>query len=194
MTSEQCNKCRYAPPFGTYSTCSGDDLPVWTCDMMDDPRMPFDMEDDTDCPCYKEYKEEYDNVKALMGHDYYLIETHDDGRYIHLEEFIWDATEADRMVCDDDDNEIPADVVVTEFTGCYIPLDEFLKCKDRRELVCDREADVQQYEGEYTFEQFVKLFPPSELSPMIDAGTCYTAEYLPWDDIKEDTPDGWYYA
>jgi hypothetical protein len=136
----------------------------------------------------------YDKIRALMGHDYYLIETHEDGRYIRPEEFIWDATEADRMVYDDDDNEIPADVVVTEFTGCYIPLDEFLKSKDRKEFVCDCEADVQQYEGEYTFEQFMEQFHSAELSPFIDAGTCFTAKYLPWDDITEDTPDGWYYA
>ncbi len=141
------------------------------------------------------HQEEYDKVRSLMGHDYYLIETHDDGRYIHPEEYIWDAREADRMVYDDENEcEVPADVVVTEFTGCYIPLKEFLECKNRKVLVLDHEADVQQYEGEYTFEQFVKLYPPAELSPMIDAGTCYTAVYLSWDDIKEDTSDGWYYA
>ena len=57
MTKEQCEVCKYAPPYGTYSTCSGDDLPVWTCDKIDDPRMPFDMEDDTDCPCFERIKD-----------------------------------------------------------------------------------------------------------------------------------------
>lgn len=53
MTNEQCARCKYAPAPGTYSTCSGDDLPVWSCGKTDDPRMPFDMEDDTFCPCFE---------------------------------------------------------------------------------------------------------------------------------------------
>lgn len=53
MTTEQCEKCKYAPRGGRFSTCGGDDLPVWTCDMEDNPLMPFDMDDNTPCPCYK---------------------------------------------------------------------------------------------------------------------------------------------
>ncbi len=57
MTDEQCARGKYAPVPGSYSTCSGDDLPVWTCDMLDDPRMPFTMESDTPCPCFEEASE-----------------------------------------------------------------------------------------------------------------------------------------
>lgn len=57
MTDEQCSKCKFAPPAGSFSTCSGDDLPVWSCDKTDDPRMPFNMEYDTDCPCFEEAEE-----------------------------------------------------------------------------------------------------------------------------------------
>ncbi len=138
--------------------------------------------------------DEYDDIRKLFEHDYYLIETYEDGRYIRPEEYIWDASGYERLVYDEDDNEVEADVVITEFTGCYIPMDEFLKAKDRNELVLDYEASVQQYEGEYTFKQFRELYPPSDLTPMIDAGTCYSAKYLPWDEITEDTPDGWYYS
>lgn len=53
MTAEQCARCKYAPAPGTYSTCTGDDFPVWSCDMINDPRMPDTMEDDTPCPCYE---------------------------------------------------------------------------------------------------------------------------------------------
>ena len=53
MTSEQCNRCKFAPAPGSYSTCTGDDLPVWSCGKEDDPRMPFDMDDDTNCPCFE---------------------------------------------------------------------------------------------------------------------------------------------
>lgn len=136
----------------------------------------------------------YDSIRKLVSHDYYLIETHEDGRYIRPEEYLWDASEAGRTCYDEDDNEIDADIVVTEFTGCYIPMKKFLEAKDRCELVMDYEASVQQYEGEYTFEQFKKEFLPSELSPFIDAGTCYSAKHLPWEEITEDTPDGWYYS
>lgn len=52
MTAEQCDVCKFAPPAGSYSTCSGDDLPVWDCGMLSDPRMPDTMEDDTLCPCF----------------------------------------------------------------------------------------------------------------------------------------------
>ncbi|MDC7951302.1 hypothetical protein PAA26_04440 [Methanomassiliicoccaceae archaeon COG_1] len=52
MTDEQCMRCRFAPCRG-FSTSSGDDLPVWDCGMLDDPRMPFDMEKDTPCPCFE---------------------------------------------------------------------------------------------------------------------------------------------
>lgn len=137
--------------------------------------------------------DEYDDIRKLMGHDYYLIETHEEGRYIHPEEYIWDAYEAGRTCEDEDGNEVDADVVVTEFTGCYISMKKFLEAEDRLDLVMDYEGDVQQYEMEYTFEQFRKLYPPSDLTPMIDAGTCYSAKHLPWDEITEDTPDGWYY-
>lgn len=58
MTDEQCLNCKYAPPYGSYSTCTGDDLPVWSCDMIDDPRMPFDMERDTDCPCFEKKEDD----------------------------------------------------------------------------------------------------------------------------------------
>lgn len=130
-----------------------------------------------------------------MGHDYYYIETDEDGsRYIHIEEYIWDAREVGRTCEDEDGNEVDADVVVTEFTFCYIPMDEFLESDDRRYLAEEYEGEVQQYEGEYTFEQFKKEFLKNDGTRYTDAGTCYSAEYLPWDDIKEDTPDGWYYA
>ena len=134
----------------------------------------------------------YEDIEGLMG-EYYLIETDEDGsRYIHIEEYIWDAKEAGRTCEDEDGNEVDADVVVTEFAGCYIPMKELLVAEDRFDLVMDSEAESNQYEEEYTFEQFRKLYPPSELSSLIDAGTCYSAEYLHWDDITEDTPDGWY--
>ena len=136
----------------------------------------------------------YDDIRALMDHDYYSIETHEDDRYIHVEEYIWDAREAGRTCYDEDDNEIDADVVVTEFTGCYIPFRFFLDDEYRKSLVMEYEADVQQYEGEYTFDQFMNEFPPSEPGCFIDAGTCYSAKHLPWDEITKDTPDGWYYS
>lgn len=138
--------------------------------------------------------DEYESIKKLMGHDYYSIETHEDDRYIHVEEYIWDAYEAGRTCYDEDDNEVDADVVVTEFTGCYIPFRFFLDVEDRKNLVMEYEADVQQYEGEYTFDQFMNEFPPSDLGCLIDAGTCYSAKHLPWDEITKDTPDGWYYS
>ena len=138
--------------------------------------------------------DEYNDIRSLMGYDYYLIETRKDGRYIRPMEYIWDASDGDRVVIDDEGHEIPADVVVTEFTGSEISMKDILSSDDRFELMMDAEAEVQQYEGEYTFEQFRELFPPSELSSLIDAGTCYSAKHLPLDEITEDTPDGWYYS
>lgn len=53
MTTEQCNRCKYAPAPGTYSECSGDDLPVWSCEKDGDLAMPFDMDENTICPCFR---------------------------------------------------------------------------------------------------------------------------------------------
>lgn len=64
MTTEECNRCKYAPRGGV-STCGGDDLPVWTCDKIDDPRMPFDMKDDTPCPCFEPDYEVYCEIDGL---------------------------------------------------------------------------------------------------------------------------------
>lgn len=136
--------------------------------------------------------DEYDKIRNMMGKDYYLIETDDDGsRYVHVEECLWNAHQADRTVIVNG-TEVDADIVVTEFTWCYIPLEDFLEAEDRRELVSEYQGEVQQYEGEYTFDMFIDQFYPKDAKGLITAGSCYSAKYLDYDDIKEDTPDGWY--
>jgi len=83
MTTEQCNRCRFAPTPGSYSTCSGDDLPVWSCDKIDDPEMPFDMDEDTVCPCFKPREEQHvieDEVCIFCGADTCVIDIGVDDR------------------------------------------------------------------------------------------------------------------
>lgn len=53
MTEEQCSKCKYA---GSVKFYDGGDM--FTCDMDSDPNMPFDMNEDTFCPCFETEEEE----------------------------------------------------------------------------------------------------------------------------------------
>ena len=55
MTEEQCNTCRYA---GLVKSYEGDD--VFCCAKDDDPNMPFNMTEDTFCPCFEREEEEED--------------------------------------------------------------------------------------------------------------------------------------
>ena len=45
-----CDTCRYADRVTGYP--DGEDM--FVCGRSGDPRVPFDMEEDTVCPCYKE--------------------------------------------------------------------------------------------------------------------------------------------
>lgn len=128
----------------------------------------------------------------LMGKEYYYIEMSEGERYLHVEEYIWDASEAGRVVYIDGE-EVDADVVVTEYTFCEIPLKELLNAENRYDKISEYESWSHQYEMEYTFEQFIKEFPPSVPGFVTTAGTCYSAEHLELEDITEDTPCGWYY-
>ena len=47
MTTEQCENCRFA---GLIWYPDGD---MFCCDKDNDPRMPFNMEADTFCPCFE---------------------------------------------------------------------------------------------------------------------------------------------
>ena len=47
MTEEQCKACRYAD---RVSYVDGD---MWCCAKDDDPSMPFDMDENTFCPCFE---------------------------------------------------------------------------------------------------------------------------------------------
>ena len=54
MTNDQCEHCKYASWVSGYP--DGQDM--FTCDC-EDPKLPFDMDDDTFCPCFildEEYK------------------------------------------------------------------------------------------------------------------------------------------
>ena len=45
-----CDRCRHLGAVGGYP--DGQDMPV--CDIEGDPRLPFDMEEDTEeCPCFE---------------------------------------------------------------------------------------------------------------------------------------------
>ena len=53
MTDEQCGNCRFRSAVGGFP--DGEDM--FCCDMETDPRMPFDMEHDTECPCFEPVNE-----------------------------------------------------------------------------------------------------------------------------------------
>ena len=53
MTDEQCYKCKYA---GSVKFYDGDDM--FACAKDGDPNMPFNMTEDTFCPCFERAEEE----------------------------------------------------------------------------------------------------------------------------------------
>ena len=55
MTDEQCYKCKYADSVKFYD--GGD---MFTCAKDSDPNMPFNMTEDTFCPCFEREEEEED--------------------------------------------------------------------------------------------------------------------------------------
>ncbi len=54
MTEDQCNACRYA------DYIAFDDGDMFCCAKDDDPNMPFNMTEDTFCPCFEREEEEED--------------------------------------------------------------------------------------------------------------------------------------
>ena len=128
----------------------------------------------------------------LLEKEFYFIEEEDGKKYVHIEEYLWDAREAGKTV-DIDGEEVDADIVVVEYTKVYIPLEEFVSAENRWDLINEYEGACQQYEMEYTWEQFEKEFPPNRSKNLIDAGSCYYAEHLEYDDITMSTPTGWYW-
>ena len=53
MTAEQCMKCKYQD----WVTGFADGQDMFCCQKEGDPLMPFDMEDDTECPLFEEEEE-----------------------------------------------------------------------------------------------------------------------------------------
>lgn len=53
MTDDQCFRCKYRSAIGGFP--NGEDM--FVCGKEGDPRMPFDMEADTFCPCFEEEEE-----------------------------------------------------------------------------------------------------------------------------------------
>ena len=51
MTEDQCNTCRYA------GYIAFDDGDMFYCAKDDDPNMPFDMDENTYCPCFEKAQE-----------------------------------------------------------------------------------------------------------------------------------------
>ena len=47
-----CDRCKYASSIGGYP--DGEDMFVCACE---DPRVPFNMGEDSDCPCFEEADE-----------------------------------------------------------------------------------------------------------------------------------------
>ena len=47
MTADQCNACRYA------AYIRFDDGDMFTCEKLGEPEMPFDMDENTFCPCFE---------------------------------------------------------------------------------------------------------------------------------------------
>lgn len=45
-----CDRCKHASAVGGYP--DGQDM--FVCDLQSDPRVPFDMEEGTDCPLFEE--------------------------------------------------------------------------------------------------------------------------------------------
>ena len=54
MTDEQCYKCKYADSVKFYEGY------MFCCAKDDDPNMPFNMTEDTFCPCFEREEEEED--------------------------------------------------------------------------------------------------------------------------------------
>ena len=52
MTEDQCNACRHA------DYIAFDDGDMFCCAKDDDPRIPFDMDENTFCPCFEKDESE----------------------------------------------------------------------------------------------------------------------------------------
>jgi len=74
-------------------------------------------------------------------------------------------------------------ITVTEYTFCDFPLKDLLAADDRREFWMEMEANVKQYEGDYTTEEF----EASGYDFKADEGTSISL-----DQLTEDTPCGEY--
>ncbi len=134
--------------------------------------------------------------KDFGDYEYYDIETDNDGeRFMHIFGYCW---HNDGRV--DDETSGPRPYTVTEYTNCRVPLKELVACKDaseRWDLICDCEAAVQQYEGDYTWDGFIAA---GYGDPGLRNGCMSTGDnepsfdnYLHYENISIWTPDGSYY-
>ena len=139
--------------------------------------------------------------KDFKDYECYDIETDDDGkRYMHVFCYCWQNDGRTRWDGDPDVEEYDTPYTSTEYTFCRIPLEDLVRCKDADErwsLICDCEGAVQQYEGDYTWEEFIAAGygDPKDSNGCISTGDNVPAfdNYLHYKDITMDTPDGSYY-
>lgn len=132
----------------------------------------------------------------FTDYEYYDIETDYNGkRYMHIFGYCWQNDGRE-----DDETGAPLPYTSTEYTGCYIPLDKLVACKDideRWELICECEAAVQQYEGDFTWEDLLAAGygDPGSSNGCISTGDDIPAfdNFLHYKDISVNTPDGSYY-
>lgn len=137
-------------------------------------------------------KETQDAIDAFPKYEWYVIEEIDGQKYMHIEYSVY--TISDRE--DSDGN--PAPVVVTEYVGCKVPLKDLVNTPtdEKWDFICDCEADVQQYETEYTIEEAEEkgYHTPEACPGIIFTGEPGKAKQLHYKDISMDSPCGCYYT
>jgi len=128
-----------------------------------------------------------DEEAAFTSYEYYDVDMEGDEKVIHIFGCVWD-----------NDGREDGPYTVTEYTFCEIPVKKLVACKDSSErwgLICDYEANVKQYEGDYEWDELVEA---GYGIPSLQNGVLGNPEpgfgtYLHYNDITEDTPCGSYY-
>jgi len=129
----------------------------------------------------------------FYSYEAYEIITEDGKRYIHPLCYCW--INGGR---EDDETGQPLPYSATEYTFCFIPLDEYLACgswQEKWDMICDAEAAVQQYEGDYTWEDFIaEGYGDPDSQNGVALSEASFKPYLNYKDITEETPNGLYHS
>ena len=114
--------------------------------------------------------------KQFKEYEVYSIVMLDGMKQIHIDRYLWKSY----------GREEDTKYTVTEYTFCIVPLNDVVELdpSERREYLDECESNVQQYENDYTWNEFKKE----------GHATPGNAKHLKIEELTEKTPCGTYYC